>query len=159
MLKFRSITTTPENRRSWKSPDHSIITFENSHKLQNKVVLHVLNESHWKTTMNYLERSLGMILHYLYYIAVETGCPGKLWFSRKMALKIARIPKISLLNDPKIFFSRKSQKCSESLNSQSYLVKIDFPAPWWKFPLYRVVRGQSKKNRMLRIVQFAKLSS
>ena len=136
MLKFRAITTTPENRRAWKSPDHSIITFENSHKSQNKVVLHVLNESHWKTTMNYLERSLGMILHYLYYIAT-------FWFSRKMALKIARIPKISLLNDPKIFFSRKSQKCSESLNSQSYLVKIDFRAPFCNFAYYRVVRGQS----------------
>ena len=42
-----------------------------------------------------------MLLHYPYYNAVETRGPGKILFSRKSGLKIARFPKIALLNDQK----------------------------------------------------------
>ena len=50
-----------------------------------------------------------MLLHYPYYNAVETRGPGKILFSRKSGLKIARFPKIALLNDKKIFLKPKYQ--------------------------------------------------
>ena len=41
-------------------------------------------------------------------LSILQGCarrgPGKIRFSRKLYLKIAKISKIALLNDPKIFF-------------------------------------------------------
>ena len=81
------------------------------------------------------------------FLSVLQGCAGrgpvKIRFSRKSWLKIAKISKIALLNDPKIFFQKKSQKCSESFNSQSYLVKFDFPAPFSNSPYYKGVRGQT----------------
>ena len=40
------------------------------------MVLHILNASHWKTTVRNLKGSLGLILDNLYYIAVEAGFPG-----------------------------------------------------------------------------------
>ena len=48
-----------------------------------------------------------MLLHYPYYNAVETRGPGKILFSRKSGLKIARFPKIALLNDQKKFSQTK----------------------------------------------------
>ena len=63
-----------------------------------------------------------MLLHYPYYKAVESRGPGKILFSRKSGLKIARFPKIALLNDQKKNFLKP-------------------------------------KYQMLKIVQFAKLSS
>ena len=45
--------------------------------------------------------------------------PATIRFSRKSSLKIAKISKIALLNDPKKFFRKKSQKCSKSFNSKS----------------------------------------
>ena len=86
-----------------------------------------------------------MLLHYLYYIAVETGGPGKILFSRKLGPKIARFPKIALLNDPKNFLSNQNIKCSKSFNSQSYLVKIDFRAPFCNSAYYRGSEASLRK--------------
>ena len=81
------------------------------------------------------------------FLSILQGCasrgPGKIRFSRKSSLKIAKISKIALLNDPKKFFQNQNLKCSESFNSQSYLVKIDFPAPFSNSPYYKGVRGQT----------------
>ena len=45
------------------------------------------------------------------FLSILQGCasrgPGKIRFSRKSSLKIAKISKIALLNDPKKFFQKK----------------------------------------------------
>ena len=94
-------------------------------------------------------------------LSVLQGCPrrgpGKIRFSRKLCLKIAEISKIALLNDPKKFFRKKSQKCSKSFNSKSYLLKIDFPAPSSNFPYYKVVRGHFFEKKIFKNAQNASI--
>ena len=99
-----------------------------------------MNAVWWRTAVKNFEKFSEMLLHYPYYNAVETRGPGKILFSRKSGLKIARFPKIALLNDQKKIFSNQNIKCSKSFNSQSYLVKIDFWAPFCIFAYYRGVR-------------------
>ena len=104
-----------------------------------------------------------MLLHYLYYIAVDTGGPGKIWFSRKLGPKMARFPKIALLNDPKNFQTKISNAQNRSICKVIYLKSIFqhlfeiLPTTGWSKASLRKFfdeknQQQKKSNRPIRKV-------
>ena len=72
-------------------------------------------------------------------LSILQGCarrgPGKIRFSRKLYLKIAKISKIALLNDPKKNFQKKSQNLKvqflvEKWLSLEHLLRKNFSKSW-----------------------------
>ena len=64
---------------------------------------------------------------------------------KKIVSKNSQIPQNSTIEWSKKKFSNQNVECSKSFNSQSYLVKIDFWAPFWNFAYYRGSEASLRK--------------